>query len=118
MDEHEHAEFADLAPEWLHARIVDPLAVEFGTDGHALKAKLMAAARKLLERRSTTEWMCMRGADEAAGIIALRLLGLVVDKPRRFQIGAHSGRAGEPSRIDARQIHHAHVLVEVVEQRV
>src|SRR5580693_6985034 len=65
MHEYEHAELADLAPERFHAGIVDPLAVELGTDGHALEAKLVTAARKLLERLSAAERMRVRGADEA-----------------------------------------------------
>ena len=60
----------------------------------------------------------MRGADEAAGIVALGLLGLVVDEARGLEVRAHALRAGEPGGVDAGLVHHAHVLVEIVEQLV
>ena len=60
--------------------------------------------------------MRVRGADEAAGIVALGLFRLVVDEPRGFEIGAHAGGAGEPGGVDAGHVHHPHVLVEIVEQ--
>src|SRR5580704_11783075 len=60
----------------------------------------------------------MGGADEAAGIIALGLFRLVVDEPRGVEIGAHAGGAGQPGGVDAGQVHHPHVLVEIVKQRM
>ena len=118
MHEDEHVEFGDFVPERLERRIVDEFAVELGGDHHALEAELMAAAGELFERRGAAERMRVRGADEAPRIVALGLSGFVVDEPRGFKIGAHAGGAGEPGRVDAGQLHHAHVLVEVVEQRM
>ena len=118
MHEHEHAELLGLAPERFDRRIVDPFAVEFRADGHALEAELVAATRQLLERRGAAERMRVRGADEAARVVALGLFGLVVDKARGVEIGAHAGRAREPRGVDAGQIHHRDVFVEIVEQRM
>ena len=118
MHEHEQAELADLVPERLERRIVDEFAVELGRDGDALEAELVAAALELLERRGAAERMGMRGADEAAGIVALGFFRLVVDEPRSVEIGAHAGGAGQPCGVDAGKLHHAHVLVEIVEQRM
>jgi hypothetical protein len=61
MHEDEHAEPADLIPKWLQRRIVDELAVEFGSDRNALETELVAAASELLERRGAAERMRMRG---------------------------------------------------------
>src|SRR5829696_9584021 len=60
----------------------------------------------------------MRGADEAAGIIALGLFRLVVDDFGYVQARAHAGRAGEEGRINSRGIHHRDMLIEIVEQRM
>ena len=54
---------------------------------------------------------------KAAGIV-LRFLGLVVDQARGLEVGAHALRAGQPCGVDAGQVHHLHVLVEIVEQRM
>src|SRR5215510_3387710 len=62
--------------------------------------------------------MRVRGADEAARIVALGLLGLVVDEARGLEVGAHTLRAGEPGGVDAGLVHHPHMLVEVVEELV
>src|SRR6266700_3897994 len=55
----------------------------------------------------------MRGADEAAGIIAFRFLGGVVAQTRLLEIGAHSGGAAEKSNLDAGLVHHMDMLVEI-----
>ena len=115
MHEHEHAELADLLPERLEARIVDPLAVEFGGDGDALETEFVPAAIELLERRSAAERVRMRRADEASGIVAFGLFGLVVDQPRGVEVGAHAGGTGQPRGIDAGDVHHPDMLVEIVE---
>ena len=60
----------------------------------------------------------MRGADEPAGIVAFRLLGLVVDNTRAIEIGAHRRCAGQESRVDAGVIHHPDVLIEIIQQRM
>src|SRR5262245_33776746 len=56
------------------------------------------------------------GADEAARIVALGLLGLVVHEARGLEVGAHALGAGEPGGVDAGLVHHPHVLVEIVEE--
>ena len=118
MHEHEHAELSHFVPERLDRRIVDPFAVEFRGDGDTLVAELVPAARQFLERGGAAERVGVGGADEAAGIIALGLFRLVVDQPRGVEIGAHAGGAGQPGGVDAGYIHHPHVLVEIVEQRM
>ena len=60
----------------------------------------------------------MRGADEAAGIIALRFFGDVVAQARSVEIGAHAGGAGEKGGVDASRVHHADVLVEIEQHPV
>src|SRR5579863_6854856 len=82
MHEHEQAELLDLVPERLDRRIIDPLAVELRTDGHALETELVAAAGQFLERGGAAERVRVRGADEAARIVALGLFGLVIDELR------------------------------------
>src|SRR5215204_838262 len=62
--------------------------------------------------------MRVRGADEAAGIILLCLLGLAVDETRGLEVRAHALRAGEPGGINASRVHHLDVFVEIVEQRM
>ena len=118
MHEHEHAELFNFAPERLDCRIVDPLAVELRADGDTRESELVAAACELLEGFGAAERVGVRRADEAAWIIALGLFGLVVDKTRGFEIGAHARRAGQPGGVDAGDIHHPHVLVEIVKQLV
>src|SRR5262249_30881080 len=51
-------------------------------------------------------------------IVALGLLGLVVDEARGLEVGAHALRAGEPGGVDAGLVHHPHMLVEIVEELV
>jgi hypothetical protein len=46
------------------------------------------------------------------------LFGSIVNDPRGFKVGAHARRACQPGRVDAGQIHHAHMFVEIVEQRM
>jgi len=75
-------------------------------------------AVELLAGVGAAERVRMRCGDEAARIVALGFLGLVVDEARGLQISAHALRAGEPGRVDAGRVHHLHVLVEIVEQLV
>jgi hypothetical protein len=60
----------------------------------------------------------MRGAYEAARVVAFGLLRPVVADARTLEIGRHAGRAGEPGGVDAGDVHHADVLVEIVQQRM
>ena len=55
----------------------------------------------------------MGRADEAAGIVAFRLLGALIAQPRLVDIGAHARGAGEERHVDAGLVHHADMLVEV-----
>ncbi len=73
----------------------------------------MLAARELAKGLGAAERIGMRGADEAAGIVAFRFLGAGVAQARFVEIGAHAGRAGEKGDVDAGLVHHADMLVEV-----
>ena len=48
----------------------------------------------------------------------LGLFRFVVDQARGLEVGAHAGGAGQPGGVDAGNIHHAHVLAEIVQQRM
>src|SRR6516162_11366500 len=118
MHEYEHVELGGFVPERLERRVVDEFALELGGNHYALEAELMAATVKFFERRGAAKRMGVRGADKAPRIIVLGLRGFIVDQSRDLKIGAHAGGAGEPGRVDVGELHHAHVLVKVVEQRM
>src|SRR6185312_6301547 len=107
-----------LLPEGLVGGIVDELAVDLRGDADAGKAQLLGAAGELLQMILAAQRMDMRRADDAAGIVALGLLRLVVDEARALEVGAHAGSRGEEGGVDPRQVHHGDMLVEIVEQPV
>src|SRR5215204_5359420 len=118
MDEHEHAETRDFGPERLELWVVEKQPVGLRGDHHALKSELVLTAVELLHGVRAAKRMCMSCADEAAGIILLCLLGLAVDEARGLEIRAHALRTREPGSVDAGQVHHFDVLVEIVQQRM
>ena len=118
MHEHPHAEPLDFAPERLVSVRVEKRAVVLGRDHHALTPELVPTAVEFLERFGAAERVGVRGRDEAAGVVLFGLLGLVVDEPRAGEVRAHALRAREPGGVDPGRVHHAHVLVEIVEQLV
>jgi hypothetical protein len=79
----------------------------------------VGAARHLAERVLAAERVGMRGADEAAGIAPLGLLHFVVDEAASLEARvAHRFGARQHGGIDARDVHHLDVRVEIVQQRV
>ena len=118
MNENEQTELCRFRPERFEFRRIDKQAVDLGGDDHARKTKFVRASRQFLESRRSAQRMHMRGADEPSRIIAFGLLRLVVDEFRPLEIDAHAGAAGDEGRVDARDVHHADVLVEIVEQLV
>ena len=56
----------------------------------------------------------MRKPDEAAGMIAFRLLEPVVDLPADREIGLiEAGAAGQHAGVDAGTVHHPHMAGEI-----
>src|ERR1019366_9835886 len=92
VDEDEHSQPRDLAPERLETRIVEKQPIAFRGDHDALKAELEPAAIELLNGVGAAERMGMRRPDEASRIVAFGFFRLVVDEARGFEIGAHALR--------------------------
>ena len=80
MHEHEHPKLRRFRPDRLVGGVVEEFAVVLGGDDHAFGAELVPAAVELLQRIGAAERIGVRRADEAAWIILLRFLGLVVDE--------------------------------------
>src|SRR5215211_494150 len=116
--EHEHAEAGGFGPERLELRRVEEQAFGFRRDDHAGKPELVAAAGELAGRGGAAERMRVRGADEAAGVVALGLARRIVAEARTLEVGAHAGGARQQGRIDPGEVHHPDVLVEIVEEAV
>ena len=118
VHEHEQSELRAFRPERLEFRRIE---IEIGGlrgYHHARKAELVLAAGKLAKGFGAAERVGVRGADEAAGIVAFGLLGALVAQARSFQIGAHPGGAGQKRHVDAGLVHHPDMLVEVEQHPV
>ncbi len=118
MHEYEHAEPFAFRPEWLVVGRIETLAIGLRRDDDAPKPEFMLAAVELFQRLRPAERIGMRRADEAARIVLFGLLGALVADLRPVKICRHAGRACQPRRVDPGLIHHADVLVEIIEERV
>src|ERR1700691_576771 len=62
--------------------------------------------------------MHVSGADEAAGVIAFGLFGFVVYEAGSAELGAHARTASQNGCVDAGNIHHADVFVQIEQHPV
>src|SRR5579871_658733 len=118
MDKNEHAQSRRFRPKGFVIRGIEEEALRFRGYDDSGEAQLLRASAQFLQGLWPTERIRMSAADETAGIIALRLLDLVVDEAGSIEIGAHARGRSQERGIDSSLVHHADVPVEVVKQRV
>ena len=119
MNEDVEPEVGGRLPEWPQALRVELLPLNLGCNDGPRETEVNCATLEFGCRRLRIQRRDVREPDEAAGMVALRLMQAVIDQPAGGKVGLVEARAaGQHRNVDACPVHHPHMRGQVGKQRI